>query len=587
MLCFTGRLRFASIDGVRIKLFLAASLLVVPLAGRALQVSTAANADPAAVGIERGILSFRNGEIAAAKLQFSVAVKANPRSADALTWRGISENKLMQYAEAARDFEQALRLAPDALPAHYNLALSLIRLGQHDRAIEHLQAVVKVQPGVLEPEYNLALLLESKNAIPEAIEHLEAAYKTQPNDVTVEQHLLIDLLRMGQLEEAKPILEKMGAVTSADTLEKVGMALVEAGQFSQAIQLLERARAQENPGIELNLLLARAYIGAQEDHKAIDLLKPAETYDKTGEAAYLLGAAYSDSGATEEARQSFERAVSANPRNGRALYHLGLIESTTAKQSPIGLHHLREAMRLEPGNAAYGIALGKLLLQQDDAQGAMTLLQGVTAKGPEAAERDLLLGIAQVTVSGPKQAEPTLLRAVEEHPSLALSHNLLGFCYFQLGELAKAALSYKQASDLSPDSRVFAHDAAVAFELFNDVYKAMLYAARAAALPGAKGEDHYLVAKLLAKAGKKDDAINELNKAIALDPDLEQPYYLLARTYMQTGDSATATELIARLKELKRKHEKAYAEARIKERPISSSILLQGAPMSSQETGTN
>ena len=275
MLCFTGRLRFASIDGVRIKLFLAASLLVVPLAGRALQVSTAANADPAAVGIERGILSFRNGEIAAAKLQFSAAVKANPRSADALTWRGISENKLMQYAEAARDFEQALRLAPDALPAHYNLALSLIRLGQHDRAIEHLQAVVKVQPGVLEPEYNLALLLESKNAIPEAIEHLEAAYKTQPNDITVEQHLLIDLLRMGQLEEAKPILEKMGAVTSADTLEKVGMALVEAGQFSQAIQLLERARAQENPGIELNLLLARAYIGAQEDHKAIDLLKPA------------------------------------------------------------------------------------------------------------------------------------------------------------------------------------------------------------------------------------------------------------------------------------------------------------------------
>jgi hypothetical protein len=56
---------------------------------------------------------------------------------------------------------------------------------------------------------------------------------------------------------------------------------------------------------------------------------------------------------------------------------------------------------------------------------------------------------------------------------------------------------------------------------------------------------------------------------------------------MQTGDSATATELIARLKELKQKHEKAYAEARIKERPISSSILLQGAPMSSQETGTN
>jgi tetratricopeptide (TPR) repeat protein len=565
-------------------LFLAASVLLMQAIICEAQLKVAAKEDPATASMESGIRSLQNGRYAIARTQFSAAIKANPRSADALTWRGITENRLTQYKEAVSDFEEALRLLPNQLPAEYNLALSFIRLGQSDKAIEHLRTVVKLQPGALDPEYNLAILLEAKQATGEAVEHLRAAYKANPHDSAVYQHLLVDLLRMGRVEEAQPLLGEIQNVHSAEQLHQVGTALLEAGQFREAIQVLEKARMQSQPSLSADLVLARAYIGAQEDHKATNLLKPVETSDKTGEVFYLLGTAYLDAGATQDARDSFERAVKLNPHNDLAHYHLGLMEADVPEEIPDAIVHLREAVRLDPDNPAFGIALSKLLLQRDDAQGAKLLLQHVRAQGPQGAERDLLLGIAEITLSGSQQAVPIVLRAVEEDPSVPLSYNILGFCYLQQGELEKAAGYYKKAADLSPENRIFAHAAAVAFDRANDASQAMVYAIRAVELPRSSGEDHYLLAKLLSKSGKREDAIRELNTAISLDPDMEQSYYLLARTYMQVGDTASATQWMDKLKELKQKHERAYADARKNTKPILPSTLLQGVPQTNSES---
>lgn len=566
-------------------LLVAANMLTLSSSGFAVQLEPAAKPDPAATYIASGIRLLASKDSKGAKLQFSTALRADPRSADALTWRGIAENQLKQYAEAIEDFEAAMRIDSTELPAHYNLALSLIRTGQTDRAIEQLRVVVKAQPGVLEPEYNLAVLLEGKHATAEAIEHLKAAYQASPDDMGVVSHLLVDLLAAGSRNESQPILDRMQSADSVEARRQVGAALVGAGDYEEAIALLESIRTQPESSHEANMLLARAYIGAQEDSRAIDLLKPAETADNTGETAYLLGMAYSGMGATGEAKDAFEYAVRKNPRNGRVLYHLGMIESGEPDRLPEAISHVRDAIRLEPGNSAYSIELAKLLLQHDEAREALGVLQDIRAAGPESGERDLLWGIAQIIVRGPGQAVPTLERAVAESPSLALSYNMLGFCFLAQGEMAKAAASYGKASDLDPGSRIFAHGAAAAFDRSNDADRAMVYATRAAALSGANGEDHYLVGKLLIKTGQNKEAIRELTEAIALNPDLEEPYYLLARAYMQAGNTAQATEWIQKLKDLKQKHEHAYAAVRKNPKPVTSSTLLQGAPTAGAETG--
>jgi tetratricopeptide (TPR) repeat protein len=563
-----------------LRVLLAAALFSAAPHSAPAQTDPAARPDPAAADIESGMQLLRSKDAAAAKLKFNEAVKLNPRSADALTWRGITENQLKQYREAAQDFHAALRINPEEMSAHYNLALTFIRLGGTDSAIAELQMVTKAHPGVVEPEYNLAILLEAKKATAEAAEHLDAAYQAQPADMGVAQHLLVDLWVLGRGNEAQPLLEQLRSTGPPETRRQIATALIEAGQFKPAIFLLEDAA---EPTSESDLLLARAYIGAQEYGKAISLVQALEAADRTGQSGYLLGLAYSGAGAVDEAQSAFERAVNADPRNTPALYHLGLIESRVPEQRANAVRHLRDAIRLEPRNPVYTLALGRILLQQDHAQEAVGLLQGVRPEGPEAAERDLLLGIAQISTGSASEAVATLERSVAENPSLPLSHNILGFCYFQRGDYAKAAEAYSRASDMRPEAGIFAHNAAIAFERSNQSDKALVYASRAVALPGATGDDHYLMGKLLAKAVRKDEAIVELKEAVVLSPELDASYYLLARTYMQKGDTAQATEWNAKLTALKQQHDRAYT-AEKNNKPVASSTLLDGAPMASAET---
>lgn len=540
--------------------------------------------DLASTDVVSGLRLLQKRDFAAAKLQFAAAIKANPKSADAFTWRGIAENELKQFHEAAQDFDAALRIHPADLPAHYNLALSLIRLGQHDRAIEQLREVVKQQPGSPEAEYNLAILLEEKQATSEAIEHLRAANQARPGDLAVTQHLAIDLIAAGRAEEAQPLLEQLRGEASPEALKQMAESLLEAGDAKQAIPLLEAARTQTQSIPELDALLARACIAVHEDAKAIALLNPAAAKDSSGSAAYLLGLAYLDMGATVDAMQSFASAAKANPRNGTALYHLALLESASPEQMPDAIAHLRAAVQTAPDNPRFTVALARLLLEKDDAQGAMLLLDRIHPTGQEAGERDLLLGIAMIIERGPAKAIPALERAVIEDPTLPLSFNMLGFCYFTQGDMNKAAKAYAQASDLSPQTRLFAHSAAVAFDRASDPEQATTYAARAVALPAANDKDHDLYGKLLANAGKRDDAIRELQAAIALNPNLEEAYYLLGRTYMQAGNGTQANEWFDKLKQVKQSKRSAGEHAAHGAEPASSSILLQGAPAASPDT---
>ncbi len=69
-----------------------------------------------------------------------------------------------------------------------------------------------------------------------------------------------------------------------------------------------------------------------------------------------------------------------------------------------------------------------------------------------------------------------------------------------------------------------------------------------------------------------------------MNPDLDNSYYLLARTYMQMGDTAQAAEWNSRLTALKQKHDQSYAaQKNAQPGEMPSSTLLQGAPMTAEE----
>ena len=537
--------------------------------------------------IAEGLQLLRGGQALQAKAKFDAAIKAAPRSADALTWRGICENLMAQYAAAAADFRSALRIDESMLPAHYNLALSLIRLREIDPAMEQLRIVIAAQPSAVQPRYNLAILLEGKGLFAKAIDELGVAHTLEPDDKGVTLHLLMDGLKVKGTPQAPLLIHDIVDTSTPPEIQReAGTALVEAERFSDASAILESARTREPEAHGINSMLARAYIGEQKNAEAVALLDAVPGGRKDEEEIYLLALAYTGAGNLHKAAENFEAAARLNPKDARPLYHLGLIAATSAQGQTKSAELLRSAIQLDPSKIDYSLALTRVLLVSDQAEEAKVVLSKLSPVGEEAAQIHALTGVAFAATHEIDKAIPQLKKAVEEEPTLALAHNVLGFCLFQQGRYAEAAEAYGSASRLEPKRLLYARDAALAYERANQAEQALAFAERANALGDADASDHVLLGKLYASSGYKQDAVRELRRAAELNPDLDSAYYLLARTYMQMGDRQQATEWSDKLSLLKQRHDAAVAlQKKASPAAIRSSTLLEGGSLSSDDAG--
>jgi tetratricopeptide (TPR) repeat protein len=536
--------------------------------------------------IARGVLLLRAGQASQAKVSFDAAVKAFPQSAAPLIWRGICENQLAQYAAAVVDFRSALRIDRSAVPAHYNLALSLIRLHEIDPAIDQLRTVIASQPNTVQPRYNLAILLEGRDLLPEAVRELDMAHALEPSDQDVTTHLLLDDLKIKDPSKVAILVKEIANPSAPLHLQlQAGAALIEAGRFAEAITILESCHARESDTHDSVVLLARAYLGDQKDAEAIALLTSVPVEQRDEESIYILAQAYTAAADLPKAVGAFEAAARADPKDARPLYHLGLLAAASSGAQDKSAELLRSAVKLAPTNTAYALAFARVLLVSDQAEEAKIVLSKVSASGGDSAELHALTGVGDAATHNFDAAISELLIALKEDPKLALAHNVLGFCQFQQGKYAEAAVAYGNASSLEPQRILYAHDAALAFQRANQMQQALVFAERANTLGDEDASNHILLGKLYGSLDRTQDAIKELQRAIELNPDLESAYYLLARTYMQMGNRQQATEWSEKLSRLKERREAALTLQKNSSSTIRSSALLRGGSLQSDEAG--
>lgn len=534
---------------------------------------------------------LRSGQAQQALEEFREANRLAPTQAQPLVWMGIADNQLGHFQDAVSAFRSALKIDPTGQSAHYNLSLSLVKLGETRAAIHELEAVVAQNPSLVDAQFNLAVLLEQEGRYAEAIPHLEIAQQQGGDDAGLALRLVEAYLKTGKQELAAPLIQKHPELAAQGQIATLrASSLIEHGQFAEAIPILEPAAADSQSSPAIKLLLARAYLGADQADKAIALLRPQSGTNMAGETAYLLGLAYTMTGDATDAIESFRTAIARSPQNAAAHFRLGslLLASAEASAHADGRAEIEKAISISPRQEEYYVALGKWMLENNQPRDAVNVLDsGVHAATPSA-QLYLLLAISQATILGPAAAQPTILKAVALDPRLGLAHNILGFCYFHAGEYAQAVDSYRQAATLNPESGPFAYDVALAMERMNRIAEAIPYAERAVAHDPSRGPDHYLLGKLYTKANRKPDAIPQLEAAVQLSPNSDYAYYLLARTYMQLGNSAKAQEWNRKFQELKQSHDKDVGLAPPSSEPsedLSPSLVLGTTKSSSGASG--
>ena len=244
------------------------------------------------------------------------------------------------------------------------------------------------------------------------------------------------------------------------------------------------------------------------------------------QSLYTDGLALQNSGQAEAAAKVYGRIIEANPRIAEAHYQIGRI-LTEEYRVDAALRHLKEAVRLRPGETAVwlawadAVALGGV---KEDEQEFLRILAQAPVKpdlrirlqdrfgAHRAGTRPVTGGLRPDEIGPllallerqPAAAEARAQALLKRHPGSALALNILGTAQAKQGRHAQAVASLKKALDIDPG-----------------------YA-----------EGHNNLARILIDMGDEDAAARHFRRAIMLAPDLTAALVNLA-THLNNSKRAT------------------------------------------------
>jgi Tfp pilus assembly protein PilF len=281
---------------------------------------------------------------------FAKAVQADPSDYAAHFHLALANSLTGKVEEAIAGYRRVLELKPGLYEAELNLGMLLLGHKRPAEAVPYLQAAAQSKPLEFRPQLYLADALFDSGASAPAAAAYRAALEINAKSAPAELGLARSEVRNGNLQEAEahfrkaagldpslkdailelaPLYEKGGRTAEAIALyrqfpdnlavrERLGMALLETGNFAEAIPNLEWAVAK-SPTDANRLALAQAYRKSKQPDKEIPLLQQALAADPGNvDLRLAIGRELLEQRKFAEAAAEFERVVQAQPNRVEA-----------------------------------------------------------------------------------------------------------------------------------------------------------------------------------------------------------------------------------------------------------------------------
>jgi putative PEP-CTERM system TPR-repeat lipoprotein len=327
------------------------------------------------------------------------------------------------------------------------------------------------------------------------------------------------------------------ALVSAEVYEK-------AGRLPDAIAVLEKAATAKPSDEELAIELARLYARSGDFLKAEGVLAPRLHADPTSIAiGTAMAQQYWATGRVQDAKKMFGDLIAREPKDVGVLLALAQI-ATAAGNWPEATDYISRARAAEPNNPAPGLALINLELARRDLKKAVATANQIAEQFPSNFD---VLGIkarAQAAAGDSEGATATykLLYGLFPNSSPAMSAYVGRLK--DAKEFAKAQTVLQAALTRDPKNDQVKGDL-IRVEADIGGMRAGLAKARAFAEKDAGNPLYDIVsAELYEKAGRRDDAVDFLEKAIAARPSDGALIGALSSLYVRTGDPAKAEAML-------------------------------------------
>ena len=495
------------------------------------------------------------------------AVSLDPKYARAYTNLGSALAKSGDLAGAVNAFQKASALEPNSWAAHLNLGLALRENGDAAKALIHLRRVAQAQPKNPTVQCELGKTLRQNGDLPEAAAAFEHALQIDPEmreayyglGFTLKQEAAAtrntpaslatnsdtkaaqDALAKGDLNSAKEHLLRVLAADNndGDAHNLLGYILGQQGDTSSALQHLERAAALRPDSAEVHYNYGAALWYGGTKQKAISELKTSIRLDPSAAASYgLLGIAQRDQGDLAAAKLSLERALALSPTTAATFIDLGIVFLRQAQPQ-------RGLAQFEAGlNATSAVPT-------PDWDGAIKALHEAASKGPDTPELHNMLGLMLGRQGADSNQVLTEFRqALRLRPDYAEAHNNMGLVLAQNGDDDKATAEFREATRIRPDY-ADAHANLGAVLLLSDVDEAITELEKAIALDPTLVGAQFNLAEAYGNSPSHGTAkqIEELRKIIAIAPDFARAHMALGKALLHDGK---VDEAVAELREATR-----------------------------------
>ena len=285
----------------------------------------------------------------------------------------------------------------------------------------------------------------------------------------------------------------------------------------------------------------------------------------------LLALALQEKRSTLDTLSAALEAASAEPERADLQYDLGARYASLGRVNQ-ALEALGRATELAPQEAAYALAYGEVLYRAGRTSEALPYLE----KAGSLPEALLLLASVHEKLGDPEKTIVELTRYVEARPEDLGARLLLGSKLEQAKRIDEALALYRGGAD----GESFARAAELLSRRPETHLEAESAARRALEAYPKHLDASVILARVLSRTGREEEALAVLERASAENPEAPKLFYQLAQAYQRAGRASEAQESALRFQELEAKEKSARErEARVAVTYKRAAEILQKGDM--------
>jgi tetratricopeptide (TPR) repeat protein len=534
-------------------------------------------------------------DFANAIVEYRSALQQDPKLGTARLKLGDIYAQISDGQNAYREYVRAADTMPDNIDAQLKAGALLLLSNQYAEAKTRAQNVLKMSPRNTGALTLLGNALAGLNDTDGALDRLNEAILSDPSQGSLYSNLGVLQLARGDRQMAEASFKK--AMHSMPTRAEPRVALAHfyrsQGRDADAEQALLEAIAIDAKSIQANSNLAELYLTTGRARLAETPLKTIADVRQDPESMFTLADYYTRTRRTKEAAAILDKLAGTSSTFGLAKARLAAIDYTEGRGTQA--HKiLDELLQREPHNRLGLVLKGRLLFIEKKHEEALGYAKRALAADPEhSAESHFLLALIYQGKGQLEEAETEFKSVLKVAPETAGAAVALSQLYSAKSKKAAAIEYAEQAVKLAPntpESRValvrallangdtaradreiramlaqFPSSAPVqvqAGSLFitrKDTTAARAAFTRALELDPSSADALAGVVTLDLASNNVRAAIDRLTAHLAAAPNDASGWFLAAKAYAITGDSAQAERSLLRTIELDPGRVQAFA----------------------------